>query len=674
MTLPVPDNTQAYTDKDGKPTKEFFNYLKALTKEAASQGGGPVASLPWQVVAAGYTTNTLAIPKFDATAVDIGGTGGPGYSLYLYNWFGSSVNTSTIVFNDDGSMTLNGDNTGPNGQLSTAFFLGSGNFRGKAFGGGGYFECVFKFNPWDVINNHFHGSPAWWSMSVEHMAGMASDHWPGQVPGYMHFAEVDFFEYFADGYVPGSGTNYWTNAIHDWRDTGPGDFLPNYPWWVVAILNYVEFGQPGSDPDLSKYHKYACLWVPPTSTQLGYLQFFFDNMPVKQIWAWRKYDNTASVPAVKWAYTYNHDYDQGGFANQNVRVVIQPSLLSTTATNGNIYLLVALASGTGKLDGCYIGYFSSVSGTGGLPGANLISPSVFAGVVGAGNIPTGWTQTGTVNASSLITPAGGTVNGVTTLADQIVSLAGGGFQGIQVNTPPSLLAGRRYAVSAWVAKVSGVTACDVVAYFGSNQVRIIDAATVNAATVGIYNLFTVDYVASGSESLFAIINAAAATGTGFAFALPGVQLYSIDPFVVSFDGNQVPVTFNGGSRRIRFTPNDATVIYSDPIPFVYDHTRPIMVAMHFSGSNIALGADAGIAATTYFDTGNDNSGVTTVPLINRYANTNCGIFQILAQQYTEMSILDVQHLVCHVGTTPGMPMTIRSINVWQKDTSGNLDQ
>jgi hypothetical protein len=38
MALPIPDSTQVYVDKDGKPTKELFNYLKTLTDTVG--GGG----------------------------------------------------------------------------------------------------------------------------------------------------------------------------------------------------------------------------------------------------------------------------------------------------------------------------------------------------------------------------------------------------------------------------------------------------------------------------------------------------------------------------------------------------------------------------------------------------------------------------------------------------------
>ena len=174
------------------------------------------SEIPPQAAAVHYTVRTFS-STFSASEVDITNTSKSGFKWYPWKFFGSTAKLSSIGINADESVTLSGDTTGPNGQLATASSTGMpGGFVGAAFGGGGYFEATFRFDPKDVIKNNFKGWPSWWSMAIEHMSGMATRQWPGQQKGYEHFIEADFFEYDLRDYVMSGKWNYFGGAMHDW--------------------------------------------------------------------------------------------------------------------------------------------------------------------------------------------------------------------------------------------------------------------------------------------------------------------------------------------------------------------------------------------------------------------------------------------------------------------------
>ncbi len=94
-----------------------------------------------------------------------------------------------------------------------------------AFGGGAYFEAVFRFDPEDTINAKGVGWPSWWAMAIEHLAGLPMQQWPGQPSGYDHFIETDFFEYDVWSFSP---HNEYGGAMHDWfgiwKSTCPNNY------------------------------------------------------------------------------------------------------------------------------------------------------------------------------------------------------------------------------------------------------------------------------------------------------------------------------------------------------------------------------------------------------------------------------------------------------------------
>lgn len=191
-----------------------------------------------------------------------------------------------------------GDKTGPNGELATASPTGiPGGFVGTAFGGGGYFEATFKFDPQDVIKNNFNGWPSWWSMALEHMVNFETRQWPGQQEGYEHFIEADFFEYDLKDYVRKGNLNYFGGALHDWFG------LPGGQYNHVSLPARVIAREVPINTDFTQYHRYGFLWVPATATQDGYAEHYFDGRRVGRRIAWRQFTNQAPPPKPPWMFS-----------------------------------------------------------------------------------------------------------------------------------------------------------------------------------------------------------------------------------------------------------------------------------------------------------------------------------------------------------------------------------
>jgi hypothetical protein len=240
---------------------------------------------PKQAVAVGYTMNVFS-SRFNDT-IDMSNSGAPGFQWYPFSFFGSQPNLKAIRPNADGSVTLLGDTTGPNGQIATGW-IGPNGFVGKSFAGGGYFEAEISFNPQDAINANFAGWPSFWALAREHITGSAQ--WPGQIAGYDHFIEADFFEY--ESYPHTKQLESYGSTLHDWSGvwtpaTGYPTNISSDP--LVAAPTGTVF---------TNYHKYGMLWIPATSTTQGYAKFYFDNVQVGKTVTWDLFTNQtpASFP------------------------------------------------------------------------------------------------------------------------------------------------------------------------------------------------------------------------------------------------------------------------------------------------------------------------------------------------------------------------------------------
>jgi hypothetical protein len=262
--------------------------LVSLTRVSGGEAGSSAA--PFQAAAVGYTTRTFS-STFRTSQVDIANTLATGFKWYPYQFFGGVTKLSKIRLNADGSVTLLGDNTGPNGELATVSpTTQPDRFIGTAFGGGGYFEATLKFDPQDVIRTKFKGWPSWWSMALEHMVALDGQQWPGQQEGYDHFIEADFFEYDLAEYVEGGKLNYFGGALHDWF----GRSGEQYSQAELPSRAFVR--EVPADTDFAQYHRYGFLWVPATATRDGYAEHYFDGMRVGRRVSWRQYVDQAPPP------------------------------------------------------------------------------------------------------------------------------------------------------------------------------------------------------------------------------------------------------------------------------------------------------------------------------------------------------------------------------------------
>ncbi len=245
---------------------------------SSSSGNGGNNDIPALAAALGYTNNTFT-STFDSSQVDMNDTLDQGYKWYISRPFGAGATpVSGITLNTDGSVTLqyNGDvNTG---ILSAA--NKGGTWVGSVFGGGGYFEATFKFDPTAVTGS---GWPAWWGLPIEKVADLPDYQWPGQAAGYDHYTETDFFEYF-----PGSPATNWYGSMIDWS----GIYSNGYP----VMINNWQINTIATSADFRQYHKYGWLWVPATSAAKGYVIYYFDNVQTPDTVSWVQF-HTNMTPA-----------------------------------------------------------------------------------------------------------------------------------------------------------------------------------------------------------------------------------------------------------------------------------------------------------------------------------------------------------------------------------------
>jgi hypothetical protein len=246
----------------------------------------------------GYTVNTFS--SFSPQSIDLANSGKSGFQWYPWNFFGSHAQTANIVVNGDGSVTLNGDTTGPNGELATAAPAhNSAKYVGTAFGGGAYIEASIMFDPATVAAANSKGWPSFWSMALEHLATQ-SEQWKGKSRGYQHFIEADFFEY--DMLPSKLGLNYYGASLHDWYGSFKTSCAPQA--FCDASLPYSDaLTMVPATTDFKQYHRYGFLWVPATAAHGGYARYYFDGNLVGPAIAWTLYSDQPAIPnGQPWQY------------------------------------------------------------------------------------------------------------------------------------------------------------------------------------------------------------------------------------------------------------------------------------------------------------------------------------------------------------------------------------
>lgn len=256
------------------------------------------ADAPSYAASVGYNTNTFS-SRFDSSTVDRQRSGKPGFLWYPWQLFGRQTNVGAIQLNSDGSVTLAGDTTGPNGELTTAIpeRHGSG-LVGIAFGGGAYIESVFRFDPTDVARRNTKGWPSFWALAAEASVLQGANQWPGQPAGFQHQIEADFFEYLLLPYH--APPNAYGASLHDW-----------YGIRDVTCRGLCQQGMPPSvgkklapaNIDFTRYHRYGFLWVPATAGKVGYARFYLDGQPVGADQQWTLFTGEPPPPTGEpWAF------------------------------------------------------------------------------------------------------------------------------------------------------------------------------------------------------------------------------------------------------------------------------------------------------------------------------------------------------------------------------------
>jgi hypothetical protein len=211
--------------------------------------------------------------------------------------FGSETNTGAVGLNADGSVTLAGDTTGPNGELVTATAAhNAAGFVGTAFGGGAYVEAALKFDPADVARANSKGWPSFWSLAIEGNVLPGANQWPGQAVGYAHDIEADVLEYLFLPY--GGPANAYGGTLHD----SYGIYNVTCSGWCDQTTNVNKRMAPVGT-DFTQYHRYGFLWVPATPTIPGYARFYFDGQPMGPEQKWTQLTNQPPTPANQpWAF------------------------------------------------------------------------------------------------------------------------------------------------------------------------------------------------------------------------------------------------------------------------------------------------------------------------------------------------------------------------------------
>jgi hypothetical protein len=326
------DHSPGWTSTNWRP--EPYRRVEVMHKSCAQTAWAPISACgAMLLILAGCSTSVpvsvpLPLPTLAQQAGYTARTYGPRPTLragndtehtallYLWSFFGQATPSDAIV-NGDGSITLLG--TGPSsGQVASAAVAANAElFQGVAFGGGAYFEATLKFDGWQGQysnpNSQSTGWPAFWSMSIEHLAqvSLGADQWPGQAAGYEHFSEMDFFEY--DLAYGQKTDDVYGGSLHDFY----GEFDQTSPCEGFCNIQnpyYTKIEQVPANTDFSAYHTYGMLWVPATATKDGYAQWYFDGEAVGQPVTWAQFTDQSpeATPA-------NQDF---GIADSQHLVVI----------------------------------------------------------------------------------------------------------------------------------------------------------------------------------------------------------------------------------------------------------------------------------------------------------------------------------------------------------------
>lgn len=187
-------------------------------------------------------------------------------------YFGHPTSAEDAFSVEDGVLHMQAEE-GHGSQLVTAAPADNeGGWAGSVFRNGAYFEARIAIGPDNLEDFRYH--PAFWLMSVEHMAQRDAALWPGQGEGFMRLIESDIMEY-----SPRWGTGQYIATINEWY--GRWDTCRERQWCLESNRHddrrTVRLNPPGR---IHEFRVYGQLWVPATEETPGYIQNFLDGQPV----------------------------------------------------------------------------------------------------------------------------------------------------------------------------------------------------------------------------------------------------------------------------------------------------------------------------------------------------------------------------------------------------------
>lgn len=251
--------------------------------------------IPQPAVEAGYQKLTFG-GHFDDKDFDRDNSRIKGYHWYLSDFFSDCQNSPSKIEVESNVLILNGVEMPCKGGNYAYIATATRSKRhpgwvGYAFGGGAYIEATIAFNSLIAIRDlNTQAWPAFWAMSLEHLAGLPGEHWHGQEPDYLHFAEIDIFEYDVWRFA---GPHAYGASVHDWygaykKTCSPALFCDknNIVGGRSKFSNFLVNQLRNSD--YSQFHSYGVLWLPERDGQKGSLRFYFDGKPTSSYVDWNK--------------------------------------------------------------------------------------------------------------------------------------------------------------------------------------------------------------------------------------------------------------------------------------------------------------------------------------------------------------------------------------------------
>jgi hypothetical protein len=285
-------------------TRYFLLIVFCASARWATSDNARENAVPRPAAKAGFTTMTFS-GNFTMSSIDLDNKADAEFTWYPFRFFGARGHARGAVLTDaEGNATL-GTQTLAVSLATAAPATSSAHWKGTAFGGGGYFEATLRFDPVRTTKAKPTEWPAFWALPIEHAVSTPGEQWRGQPPGYVHFAEPDFFEYDV---WPFSPLTSYGGAIHEWygifKKTCPdANFcsVSNSGGGQTRFSNFVIHTPPGTD--FTTFHRFGFLWVPASGIEHGYAQYYFDDVATADTVTWAAFTGQDPPPGVSpWTF------------------------------------------------------------------------------------------------------------------------------------------------------------------------------------------------------------------------------------------------------------------------------------------------------------------------------------------------------------------------------------